>query len=223
MEIAYTRSMRGVVITGGLPPERDIGVRVADGADLVVAADAGIRVAFELGIRPAYLVGDMDTVSIEEARRLFPEAEVRQYPPDKDETDTELALALLTRLGCTETGILGGGGGRLDHLLALLALLHRPEGPVFWHTHRDDVYVVADRLDLDLPLGAEVSVFLCGDGPARGRSSGLKWPIDGIVWSAGAHGLSNVVVGESGWIAVDAGRLLVVLPRRADRSQTAGG
>ena len=51
--------------------------------------------------------------------------------------------------------------------------------------------------------------------PARGRSSGLRWPIDGIGFSpSGRIGTSNEVTGPV-TLAFDGPGMLVITPREA--------
>lgn len=95
--------------------------------DLVIAADAGYRHAKALGIVPSVLLGDFDSLgvpSVEEG------VEILQVPAEKDVTDTQLAVQVALERGATELVILGGLGGRADHLLSNLSILER-----LWEKH----------------------------------------------------------------------------------------
>jgi len=182
------------------------------------AADSGLMAAERWGVRCDLIVGDMD--SIDDPRRLdkYPAGTVIRLPTDKDETDTEAALRMLAGRGCTERVLVGGGGGRLDHTLAIVALFERPGAPDRWITALEDVRLLdgekAGRTGLRLqvrPLSL-VSVFPIGEGPWIACSTGLHWPLDGLRWKRGDFGVSNFA--ESGDFAVTAGkgRFLVVTP-----------
>ena len=88
--------------------------------DRIIAADAGLSRALLLKLRPDEVVGDLDTVSPEVVRafREDPAVEFEVHRPEKDETDTELALMRAFREGLREADILGALGGRADHALA---------------------------------------------------------------------------------------------------------
>ena len=62
--------------------------------DYVIAADAGLEVLRPLHISPNAVVGDLDTVDkkVLEEYQNQPGIEFEIHKPEKDETDTELAL-----------------------------------------------------------------------------------------------------------------------------------
>lgn len=109
----------------------------------VIAVDAGARAAKELGLAPDYLVGDFDTLG-EDALKAWEKLEgvtIRRYCPEKDDTDTEIALKLAVELegGGSEPAagrrnffpeqivLLGATGTRLDHTLANIFMLEQLE------------------------------------------------------------------------------------------------
>ncbi|MFA6507057.1 MAG: thiamine diphosphokinase, partial [Treponemataceae bacterium] len=60
--------------------------------------------------------------------------------------------------------------------------------------------------------GALVSLFPVGVGPWAATSIALRWPLDGLEWTRGSIGISNVIQSPECHIEVSAGRFLVVLP-----------
>jgi thiamine pyrophosphokinase len=164
------------------------------------------------GLRPDWIVGDMD--SLDDPRRLnsYPAGRVIRSPRDKDDTDTELLLALLWEQGCDEVWLAGGGGGRLDHLLAIQALFEREKSPDRWITAGEDVCRIGEGRILERGRGGTVSVFPLGTGPWQAESRGLKWPLAGLPWKRGFFGISNLA-GESGFsIRALRGNFLVIMP-----------
>lgn len=62
-------------------------------ADLVIAADGGLRWAQKLEVRVDVVVGDMDSVDAAALAEVEAGgAEIVRHDPDKDATDLELAL-----------------------------------------------------------------------------------------------------------------------------------
>jgi thiamine pyrophosphokinase len=189
--------MTGIVFTGGEgpPPEICAGIVRDAGPDvLVVAADSGLELAESAGAAAAWITGDMDSLS--DARRLeaYPPERILRHPHVKDFTDTELALALLRKRGCGKIVIIGGGGGRTDHFLALVSLFEKPEHPGVWFTAREEIGVIDAGETIFYPLEnrkGPVSVFPLGGGPWNIESSGLFWPLDAVKWERGVFSISN--------------------------------
>ena len=111
--------MRALIYAGGEIAPANITERPAEG-DLTIAADSGWHNAALLGVVPQILLGDFDSIGTDD----LPEAEeILQLPPEKDRTDTQLAVSLALSRGATEIVIVGGLSGRLDHTLSNISLL----------------------------------------------------------------------------------------------------
>jgi thiamine pyrophosphokinase len=205
-------SVLGIGFIGGEGPSPEAGAKLAAGADLVAAADSGLMAAEAAGLRPDWVVGDMD--SLDDQRRLdaYPDHRVIRCPHDKDDTDTELLIALLWEKGCDEVWLVGGGGGRLDHLLAVQALFEREKSPGRWITAAEDIRRIGEGQTLEAGRGGMVSVFPLGTGPWEAESRGLRWPLAGLPWKRGFFGISNVA-GEGGFsIRAVRGFFLIIMP-----------
>jgi thiamine pyrophosphokinase len=202
--------VKGLLIIGGLGPAPRILAGCGAGTDVVVAADSGLSAAVEAGIDPDYVVGDMDSLADPVLLEKFPKVRTRILPADKDETDTEYGLRFLRELGCTDILIAGGGGGRLDHCLALAMLFERKDPPRRWITEKEDVLLIEGIVEFDGRIGETLSVFPLGDGAECMRSTGLKWPLDGLCFPRGYGGISNRITAERVSIGVEKGRLLMV-------------
>ena len=210
----------GIVFAGGAGPDPGLLARMvaAAGAEsgglLTAAADSGLLLAEAAGVRPDWIVGDMDSLGDEGRLRLaaYPEASILSFPEDKDNTDTEIALDVLWSNGCRDVWIVGGGGGRLAHLLGIRDLFERPRFPRRWITAAEDVYCVdGDGMAMELEIGDLVSVFPLAEGPWRAESWGLKWPLSDTEWRRGSNGISNVAGEREVEIRSVRGRFMVVL------------
>ena len=101
--------IRALVLTGGEAPDGTIIRKHAEKCDLIIAADSGFDIALQNGIEPDVVLGDMDSMkNISELGRI-PKEKIIKYPRDKDETDTELAIALARKKGADYITLLGGG------------------------------------------------------------------------------------------------------------------
>lgn len=215
--LAEEAGVNGVLFVGGAGPDP---AAVADDiaeADVVAAADQGLARAIAMGIEPDFVLGDFDSLDDTTLLDRFPPDRVLRFPTDKDETDAEIGLRLLAARGCDRVTLAGGGGGRLDHLLAIAALFDRDRPPRRWVTDAEDVLLVEGEAYFDGWRGSTVSVFPLGDGASGLYSEGLRWPLEGLAFARGWAGISNVADDDRVLVGVGRGRLLVVRSLREIR------
>jgi thiamine pyrophosphokinase len=204
-------------------------VRLAAGADVLVAADGGARFLLGRGLRPDVAVGDFDSLGPGDLARLR-EAGVAvvSHPVRKDATDGELAVDEALRRGAGEL-VLAGALGALDHTLGHLAILRRlaargvaarlaaPHLAV-------RVLVAPAGVELDAPTGTRVSVAPLG-ADAEVSLSGLDYPLDhGVLPADACLGLGNVVVaGGEGRVVLHRGIVAVLVESGAETFDSPGG
>lgn len=216
--------MRALVIAAGDPPVRLDLDRAwpgwADGITLVVAADGGSSAAGRLGLGMNLVVGDLDSVDQGELAALRARGiPIERAPTDKDESDTELAVCAALARGAESITIVGGFGGRLDHLLAnvgLLALAQLTGVPTHLLDETTRVTLVrggeAPR-DREFPgrVGDVVSLLPFGPGVEGVTTDGLGWALHDASLPVGpARGLSNRRTATVARVSVLAGLLLVI-------------
>jgi thiamine pyrophosphokinase len=195
-----------VVLAGG--PDAPVGFVLPAGAT-VIAADGGA----ELGVPVDLAVGDFDSIS---SATLAGIARVEPYPPDKDATDLELAMAAALRLVPERILVVGSAGGRLDHLVGSLLLL---AADAYAGVQVDAqlgvaaVHVVRGRRVLRGEPGELISLFAV-HGPAEGVvTDGLVYPLRGETLDPGSsRGTSNAFVAGEARVSLVRGVLLAVRP-----------
>lgn len=203
---------KALLVIGGEAPPRSALAPLFSSFRAVCAADSGLEVLHDWGLEPTLIVGDMDSLTRPELLTCYPEARIVRAERAKDETDTEMGIRLLAESGEREIILAGGGGGRLDHLLALRALFERRPRPREWWTARERV-VLADRpFEAAVPKGSIISVFPLATGAKGMKSSGLRWPLEGLSWGPGDFGVSNEAVDGRIRVVPGEGDLLVILP-----------
>jgi thiamine pyrophosphokinase len=218
---------QAVVVIGGDALHPGAVRRLAPAA-FVVAADSGYDHAIAAGVVPDVLIGDLDSISaagLAAARAAG--LTIDAHPTDKDATDTELALdRALAEVG--DGGgltILGGGGDRLDHLLASITVLAQPRfarcaalaawvGPALVH-----VLHAPRTVDLGAQA-AGLTVSLIPFGDVRGvTTTGMRWPLrEEPLPNGTSRGVSNLTEGGPATIAATTGVLAIVIPYAAEES-----
>jgi thiamine pyrophosphokinase len=216
--------VRALVVAAGDPPSRLDLDRAwpgwADGIAVVIAADGGSSTAGYLGLGMDLVVGDLDSVDPAQLTALRARGiPIEWAPADKDESDTELAVAAALARGATSIVIVGGFGGRLDHLLAnvgLLALAQLTGVPTQLLDESTRVTLIrggeapVDR-EFRGRVGDLVSLLPFGPGVEGVTTIGLAWALDDAALPVGpARGLSNQRTATVARVSVRAGLLLVV-------------
>lgn len=93
--------------------------------ETVIAVDKGLDALYKLNIPPHHIVGDLDSVDITKLKHYQnnPKITLHQYLPQKDYTDTDIALNLAIALQSSSITIIGALGKRIDHALANIHIL----------------------------------------------------------------------------------------------------
>lgn len=113
---------KGLIITGGDRPAREILLREIHWADGIICADRGFDAVEDYREKIILVIGDFDSTHRKDAiERLDIPVEV--LPPMKDETDTEMAFLRMLEHEPEEIHLLGGMGSRWDHSLATVLSL----------------------------------------------------------------------------------------------------
>lgn len=194
------------------------------GLGVVIAADGGARHASGLGVAIDLWVGDGDSIG-EEALAALEASGVplERARPDKDESDTELAIRAAIRIGEAGILIVGAlGGARIDHALANVGLLAMPElgsRPATILDGRSRIGLIrapgpnGEAVERRLPgrPGDLLSLLPLGAGVEGVTTSGLAYPLVDEPLPAGrARGLSNVRTAREAAVVVRRGLLLIV-------------
>lgn len=173
----------------------------------LVAVDGGANAALAWGLSPIRVVGDMDSLS-DAARAAFGD----RLDPVAEQDSTDLQKALRSTdaprvIGC------GFLGGRVDHTLAALTALAGERRAVVLLGEEDCVCLAPPSLALDLAAGTRASLWPLA--AARGESTGLHWPLDGLDLAPdGVIGTSNRATGPV-TLRLRGGPVALILPADA--------
>lgn len=191
---------------------------------LVIAADGGARHAEPLGVTLDLWVGDGDSTGEDGLAALEAAGvPIERAQPDKDESDTELALLAAISRGATGIVVIGAlGGARIDHALANIDLLAHPDldgravtilgaGARIGLIQAPGPAGDAVERRLAGRRGDVVSLLPMGPGVEGVTTDGLAYPLTDEPLPIGrTRGLSNVRVADEARVTVRRGLLLVV-------------
>lgn len=191
------------------------------GPDIVIAVDKGMMAARALGLELDYAVGDYDSVDPEvlhEVQECFLRTGkpiIRTYQPEKDATDTEIAVSLALSLEPECIVLLGATGTRLDHAFANIQVLYQAlsrEIPAYMVDEHNRIFL-ADRsftLKKKESFGAYLSLIPMTESVAGLTLKGMKYPLEEAEMVMGSSlGVSNEIVEEEAAVEFRDGILIV--------------
>ena len=187
--------------------------------DYLIAADGGLRHLQRLGLQPHRLIGDLDSLTPEEAAALQEAGvQVERHPAEKDETDLELAIQYALQQGYRQMRIVAALGGRLDQTLANLALLEMPglEGvDVRLDDGQEEIFIIRDQAVVEGAVGDTVSLLAMNECTKGIVTSGLKYALNHETLCPNrTRGISNEMTAERAEIRLLTGKLLCMHTRR---------
>lgn len=96
--------------------------------EYIIASDKGLEILDKYNITPNYIIGDFDSIDKNILSKYINNKEIviRELNPEKDYTDTHMAIKLAIELNSTDVTILGAIGTRIDHTIANIHILKEP-------------------------------------------------------------------------------------------------
>ena len=186
---------------------------------LIICCDGGARHFQNSAIKPDVIIGDMDSIDPAQlADYSAGETEIIKLPPDKDFSDTELALDYALNLKPQEIFIWCALGGRIDHTLANVFLICKGTEKGI-RTSLVDEYCEAFVLDKKASFindkGKTVSLLALTPEVTGINLAGFLYPLEnGTLKMGESRGLSNVINEARAVISAAKGKLLVVRYRQ---------
>jgi thiamine pyrophosphokinase len=176
-----------------------------------VAVDSGADTLISQGIMPEAVIGDMDSVSQAALSRIAPDRIHKiddQVTTDFDKTLRNVGTPVAIGVGFT--------GGRIDHQLGVFhTLVKHAAQPCILLCPDEIIFACPREMSFDADPGDVVSLFPMAT--VTGRSTGLRWCIDGLTFDPATFvGTSNSATGPV-HLQMDDPAMLVILKRGAIR------
>lgn len=206
--------MRIIIFANGNLPNPEKARTLLRPDDFILCADGGTRHAFALGLTPNVVIGDLDSVTEEERRKMKElDVDTIQHPTDKNETDLELAINHALTLNPSQILILAALGGRMDQTLANIALLSDLRLSTFDIRLSDgveEIFFCRDQVQVKGRSGDIVSLI-----PWQGEVTGvftenLSWHLHHeTLYPEKTRGISNEMTADVATVSIKSGLLLI--------------
>ncbi|MBE0680646.1 MAG: thiamine diphosphokinase [Anaerolineales bacterium] len=206
--------MRIIIFANGELPDLEKARALLRDDDFIIAADGGTRHALALGLTPNVVIGDLDSISKEERRKIDAAGvEVIKFPADKKETDLELAIDHAMSLHPDQILILAALSGRMDQTLANIALLSNLQLATCNIKLTDgveEIFFCRDQAKVEGRSGDIVSL-LPWQGAAEGVfTENLKWHLHyETLYPEKTRGISNEMTADTASVSIKSGLLLI--------------
>ena len=210
--------MKTVIFANGQLTNTKKAIKHAHKANLIIAVDGGAEHCRRLNILPHILLGDLDSIQ-PDLVKLYEKEKViiQRHPTDKDKTDLELALDLAAQKQATTVAVFGALGQRWDMSIANLLLPTAPayaslDITLFDGATRIHLIRSGTKFSLSATPGSAVSLIPI-NGAAKGVTlQGFTYPLTNqTIAHASTRGVSNVLSGQAGTIALETGMLLCIV------------
>ncbi len=187
---------------------------------LWIAADKGLEAFADAGLSPDVAVGDFDSVKKEILAAFQEKSGIlwERHRPEKDQTDTELALEIAARDHVDYVAFLGATGTRLDHTISNIQLLKTVadlgmQGWILDAHNRIRLctgHLVTLKRDKEYPY---VSFLPWSEEVTHLELSGFKYPLTDYHMVRGVESgrcVSNEITAEEARIEWEDGCLLII-------------
>lgn len=201
---------KAVIISAGSIVDYEYTKSFINEGDFVICADGGLHHAKKMGAQPNLTVGDFDSYKGEVT------GEVKKFNPEKDYTDTDLAVKEAIGRGYKEIVLLGATGTRLDHTLANIGVLEfiaLSGGKGYIVNENNIITVIRENTTIKPENGWHLS--LIPIGKVKGVTlKNLKYSLDDYdLKFSESLAVSNEFTDKDAQIEIKEGSLIVILSR----------
>lgn len=207
--------MNVAIVTGGTPPSENLLRKYLKEVDFIIAADRGSECLYNYNIIPDLLLGDFDSARKEILDDLKPKVkEVIKFPPEKDYTDTEIAIIEAIKRGAGKIYLFGGVGSRIDHTLGNIGLLLTTKKKGARLEIIDDnnrFYLGKNKMTLFGKYGENISFHALCDKVTNFKIKGAKYNLESYDMSLlDPRAICNEFVDTPIEISYEKGELLII-------------
>lgn len=211
------KKVTSLIISGGDLENEFLRTFIADRkVDCIIAVDKGLEVLNNIKILPNYIIGDFDSVNKDVLLKYNSNnIQIIQLNPEKDFSDTHMALKLAIELNSSEIYIVGALGKRIDHTISNIHILKE--------TLENDIKckIIDSNNEIQLITKGEyvvqkskykyISLIPLTTEVTGITLTGFKYPLNNATLSIGhSIGVSNEIVCDNATITIKKGILIMI-------------
>lgn len=210
--------IKTIIITGGNINEKFLKQEILkDKFDNIIASDKGLESLDKINIKPNYIIGDFDSIDKKVLNKYLEDKNIniRELNPEKDYTDTHMALKLAIELKSTNIIIIGAIGSRIDHTLSNIhilkeALENNLECTIL--NENNKIRLINKKIFLHLDENYKYISLIPLTTYVKGVTlRGFKYPLlDATLEIGHSIGVSNEQIEEKSEIEIDSGILILI-------------
>lgn len=187
--------------------------------DMIIGVDGGVNYLYQSQIFPNIILGDFDSID-NKAKVFFEGKNIKsiEFPPEKDMTDTHIAIEYAIEKGAKEIVLLSATGTRMDHTLANIFLIEKYMTKVKINilNENNNIQLIRDKQSVALQLNhyKYISLLPFSDRVEGITSKGLKYELqDAILTRMDSLGVSNEFEKRLCSISIKKGLLAIIQSR----------
>lgn len=207
--------LNALIVSGGNAPSEKLLKKYASMCDFIIGADKGNECLIKYNVIPQLSLGDFDSIRKEVLEIIYSKnIEVKKFPPEKDYTDTEIAVMEALKKGADKIYLLGGTGTRIDHTLGNIGLIlttNQKGANLIIVDDNNLVYLAYNNMTLHGEYGDNISFHALSDTVKNFRIKGAKYNLDGYdMHLLDPRAICNEFIDTPIKISFDSGNLLVM-------------
>ena len=186
-----------VLVANGQRPSHPKIIQIIKDAEKIICIDNGYEIIKDLKIIPSVIIGDLDSVNLNEVDQSV-EIIKRE---DQNSSDLEKALNYCIEKGFSKVYLLASTGLRDDHNLANLIL-------IIDFIEKINVIILSDEYEIEAVKGkkeykskknTQISIISINEGN-KITTGGLKYNLQDEVLKSRSHGISNSTIEDNFFI-----------------------
>ena len=186
-----------VLVANGQRPSHPKIIQIIKDAEKIICIDNGYEIIKDLKITPSVIIGDLDSVNLNEVDQSV-EIIKRE---DQNLSDLEKALNYCIEKGFSKVYLLASTGLRDDHNLANLIL-------IIDFIEKINVIILSDEYEIEAVKGkkeykskkdTQISIISINEGN-KITTGGLKYNLKDEVLKSRSHGISNSTIEDNFFI-----------------------
>ena len=207
--------MNALIVSGGNAPSEKLLKKYLSLCDFVIGADKGNECLIKYDIKPDLSLGDFDSIDKEVLDTVDSSgAQVLKFPPEKDYTDTEIAVMEALKRGAKKIYLLGGTGTRVDHTLGNIGLIlttKKKGAQLIMVDDNNEFYLAQSNMEIKGTYGNNISFHALSDTVRNFKIQGAKYNLDGYDMNLlDPRAICNEFVDTPIKISFDSGELLII-------------